>query len=442
MPASIFDSAIYADLLGDTELGQIFSETAELGAMLEVEGALARAQGALGIIPEAAAGFLHGACRDLALDPADLAAATGHDAVPVPALVAAVRAALAVPEHAAWLHFGATSQDIVDTALILRLRQVAAILDARLAALTAALGGLAEAHADLPMLARTYGQAAVPTTFGATVATWGMPLLRHRERLRQLLPRLLVVSLSGAAGTLAAMGGKGPDVRAALAAGLDLGDPGESWHAARDRVAEFAGWCGGVTASIGKMAEDILLLARSPGAEVTLAAAGISSTMPQKQNPVAPSVAAALCRFAHALTGAVEASAVHREARDGAAWIGEWLALPQLCLATGRALSIARATACALAPDAAALRRPLEEGARLWSAEALVFALAKRRPRPEAEAIAKALVAEAVATGAPLAALAARSLPDVDWNARLVPEALLGEAPALARRFATAAAAG
>lgn len=439
MPASPLDSALYGKLFGDAEVARLFTDTAEVRAMLLVEGALARVQGRLGLIPETSGAFLHRAAMEVQVDPAGLAEATARNAVPVPGLVTATRKVLEAPEHAAWLHFGATSQDIVDTGLVLRLRQAIAIQEARLSALIGALGRLADAHAHLPMLARTYGQGAVPTTFGATVAGWGAPLLRHGERLGQLKPRLLVVSLSGAAGTLSALGEKGPAVRAGLAEALGLSDPGESWHSARDSVAEYAGWCAGLCASLGKIGEDLLLMTATGRGEVVLGAAGGSSTMPQKANPVGPSALVALSRLVQALNAAVQSAAMHREARDGAAWMTEWLALPQLVLATGKALALAGDIAGTLTPVPEALRHPLDEGLRLWSAEALTFALTETMPRPEAEARAKALVRQAQAEGTPLPLLAERAHPGADLAARLSPEALLGEAPALARRFADAA---
>lgn len=439
MPASPLDSVLYGALFGDTELAPLFTDEAEIAAMLRVEAALAGAQGGLGLIPEASAAFLGQACPGLRVDPAGLAAATGRNAVPVPALVAAARQALAAPEHGQWLHFGATSQDIADTALVLRLREAIGAFEARLAALIRALGALAAAHAELPMMARTYGQDAVPTSFGATAAGWGAPLLRHRERLAELKPRLLVVSLSGAAGTLSAMGPRGPEVRARLAQALDLADPQESWHASRDRIGALAGWMAGLSASLGKIGEDLILMAGTSRGEVRLGASGASSTMPQKQNPVGPSALVALARLALALNGALQAAASPREARDGAAWMTEWLTLPQLCLATGKELTIAAELAATLAPDAAALRRPLDEGLRLWTAEALTFALGEALPRPEAEAAVKAMIADALAGGTPLPDLAASRYPDQVSAARLAPESLLGEAPALARRFAEAA---
>ena len=437
MPASPIDSGLYGALFGDPELARLFSDSAEVRAMLLVEGALAEAQGKLGLIPETAAAFLKRACAEVQVDPTALAETTATNAVPVPGLVAATRKALEAPDHAAWLHFGATSQDIMDTALTLRLRQVTRIMGDRLAGALKALGKMAEAHADLPMMARTYGQAAVPSTFGAAVASWGSPLLRHLDRLYEVPPRLLVVSLSGAAGTLSAMGDKGPEVRKLLAQSLDLSDPEESWHSSRDRIAEFAGWMTALAASLGKMGEDLILMTMR--GEVSLKGAGGSSTMPQKQNPVGPSVLSALARHATGLNVTLQSAALHREARDGAAWMSEWLTLPQLILTTGRALTLAQDVAGALTPDADGLRAPLDAPPQAWAAEALTFALAETMPRPEAQDASKALVAEALKTNAPLPALAAQKFPGTDWAAKLAPEALLGEAPALARRFAARA---
>ena len=173
MPASIADSAIYRGLFGDEDTARLFSDTAELRAMLLVEGALARVQGALGVIPAEAGTFLHRAASEVQIDPAALRGQTAQDGVPVPALVAAFRKAAGAPDHAPYAHWGATSQDIMDTGLALRLKRVLELWEDRLRALLAALATLAEAHADLPMAARTYGQIATPTSFGALAQAGG-----------------------------------------------------------------------------------------------------------------------------------------------------------------------------------------------------------------------------------------------------------------------------
>lgn len=429
MPASPLDSRIYAGLFGDAEVAALFTDSAELRAMLLVEGALARVQGDLGLIPRDAAAFIDRASREVQIDPTALADSVAVNGVPVPGLLAAFRKAAEAPELMRWLHWGATSQDIVDTALALRLRRVLALWGARLDALIACLGKLAADHADLPMAARTYGQAAVPTTFGAQVASWGRPLLRHRKKLDAIKPEVLKVSLSGAAGTLSAME-RGPEVRAALARALDMEDPGASWHAERDGIAALASWCAGLLATLAKLGEDLLLLTQTGIAEVRISGAGGSSTMPQKQNPVGPSVLLALARHGQGLAGTLVAAGVHRQARDGAAWFTEWLTLPQLAQVTARAVALGEDIAARLRPSAEEMARGLSAEGGAIHAEALTFALAARLPRAQAEAEIKRLLA----AGGDLRAAFAVAFPDLQ-----LPPVLVGEAPAEARAFAAAA---
>ena len=436
MAVSPFDSALYRDLFTDPDLRPLFTDTAELRAMLLVEGTLAKVQGKLGIIPPESGEFIHRASLEIQLDPAALAAETGRSGVCVPALVAAFRKAMDAPEHAQYVHWGATSQDIIDTALILRLRQALAKMDARLVALIRALGGLAGEHARLAMAARTWGQYATPTTFGAVVASWGRPLLRHRLRLIERRPRLLRLSLSGAAGTLSVLGEKGPQVAREMASALGLEPPEGSWHGERDCIGELAGWCAGLAASLGKMGEDLLILTRSEIGEVALCGGGGSSTMPQKSNPVLPSLLVTLARFTAAQESAARAAVPHREQRDGAAWMLEWLSLPPLVMATGRALQAAEDLAGGISPRADAMRAHLEADGGMMLAEALSFALAAHMPRPEAQAAVKALAMQAKEEGRSLLDLARERWPKIDFAARLTPEARLGQAPAEAEAFA------
>jgi 3-carboxy-cis,cis-muconate cycloisomerase len=430
MPAAPADSAIYRELFGDAETASFFSDAAEVQAMLRVEAALAQVQGDLGLIPGDAAARIVQALDQARIDPAGLAAATARNGVPVPGLLAAVREAAGPLDG---LHGGATSQDIVDTALALRLAPVLDLWACRLDDVIAGLGALAARHADLPMAARTYGQAAVPTTFGAVVAAWGRPLIRHRVRLVAVRADVLCISLGGAAGTLSAMGTRGPEVRAALALALGLKDAGPGGHSERDGIVAVGQWMAGLTASLGKMAEDLLLATQTGIAEVTLTDGGGSSTMPQKHNPVGPSVLLALARQVAGLSATLTGAALHRQQRDGAAWFTEWLTLPQMCISTGRALTLARDMARAVAPDPAAMARGLTAGAGTIHAEALTFALTTRMTRVEAEQVVKALCARAIATGPDLLALAAADWPDLTINTGT------GQAAADARAFAAAA---
>lgn len=441
MPASPSDSSIYRALFSDDETAQLFTDSAELRAMMIVEGTLAKVQGALGILPADAAAYLGRAGLELQLDPAGLAMETARDGVPVPALVAAFRKSAGAPEMTTWLHWGATSQDIMDTALALRLKRMLALWETRLDSLIAILRALAAAHADLPMAGRTYGQAAVPSSFGALVASWGRPLLRHRARLSGVKTDVLKASLSGAAGTSAALGLRAAEVRAGLAQALGLADPGASWHAERDGIIALGGWMAGLTASLGKMGEDLVLLTQTGIAEVGIAGAGGSSTMPHKQNPVGPSVLVALARQVAGLAATLDGAGVHRLQRDGAAWFTEWLTLPQMCISTGRALGLAADLAGRITPDAAAMEHGLAAGQGTLVAEALTFALAERLTRPEAAAKVAALSREAMAGGPPLLSLAARDFPDRNWAEELTGSKLMGDAPAEARAFAKAASA-
>ncbi len=440
MAVSPFESQVFRGLFHDAEAGQLFADSAELRAMLIVEGALAKVQGGLGLIPETSAQAIHRASLEIQLDPGGLAAETGQSAVMVPALVKAFRAAMQAPEHAQYVHWGATSQDIIDTALVLRLRQVVTLLDKRLATTAAALGRLAANHAETPMAARTWAQTATPTSFGAVCAAWGRPLLTHRARLAELRPRLLRVSLAGASGTLSAMGDKGPGVADGLAEALGLDRADGAWHGTRDGIAEFANWCALVAGSLAKMGEDLVLLTQSDTGEVRLGAGGGSSTMPQKQNPVQPSLLAALGRFAAAQQAAISGAMAHRQQRDGVAWMVEWLTLPQLVMATARGLAVAGELAETIAPDPARMAANLDgDGLGLIHAEALSFALARHMPRPDAQAAVKALCQQALAAGTPLADLARARWPEADLAGVFDPAAQLGQAPAEARAFAQAA---
>ncbi len=435
MPASPADSAIYRSLFGDGQAAALFTDSAEIRAMLLVEGALAGVQGTLGLIPAEAAAFIDRMSQEVQIDPAALGPETSRNGVPVPALLAAFRKTAGAPGLMQYLHWGATSQDIIDTALALRLRRLLLVWEDRLTALLSQLADLAETHADLPMAARTYGQHATPTTFGAVVAGWGWPLIGWRDDLPALRTALLQVSLSGAAGTLSAMGEQGPAVRAGLAQALGLADPGHSRHSDRSGVARLAGFAAGLSGSLGKLGEDLILLTQSGIAEVRLSGAGGSSTMPQKENPVAPSAMVALSRQGIGLAGTLQGTALHRQQRDGAAWFTEWLTLPQLCLSTSRLLSLALETVTTLQPDPAGMARPLTEGPGLINAEALAFTLARHMPRPEAQAAVARMCRTAQATGQSLASLMADAFPDIPWS----PAASTGTGPEEARAFAARA---
>ncbi|WP_300059458.1 lyase family protein [uncultured Roseobacter sp.] len=433
MAASVFDSPLQAQLFPTGEAGRLFSDSAALRAMLLVEGALAKAQGALGIIPEISAAAIHRATLEIQIDPGALASSTGENGVSVPGLLAAFRAEMNAPEHAQYVHWGATSQDIIDTGLMLRLRQCLALAESDLRAVLAALAEQAGTHADVPMAGRTYAQQATPTTWGAVLASWGAPLLDGLAALDDLRGRSLWVSLSGAAGTSAALGDQAPALRAALAEGLGLRDPGRSWHTDRGPLLRISSWMAEVTAALAAMGQSLIALAATEVAEVTLGAFGASSTMPNKQNPVGPSVLVALSHQMGGLMSGLQAAAVHQHQRDGAAWFTEWMVMPQIALTTAASLQKARAVLDGLQPVPARMADTLGQG--LAHAEALSFALAAQMQRAEAQRTAKALCRQAAETGTSLAEIALSQHPELPSDL-FDPRAQLGQAPEAARAFA------
>ncbi len=435
MAVTPFDSGLYRDLFHDPEIGSLFSDSAELRAMMLVEGALAKAQGGLGIIPELSAAFIERSTREIQIDPGGLAAETGQNGIPVPALVKAMRKAMEAPEHAQFLHWGATTQDIMDTALALRLRQVLALFEKRLDAVLAQLADLAQAHAALPMAGRTWMQVATPTSFGAVVASWGLPLVDLRGGLDSVRAGCLNVSLSGAAGTGAAYGPQAAELRAALAAELRLGQRPVSWHSARHGMAGLSAWATQVSASLAKMGEDILLMSQSGVGELRLGGGGSSSTMPQKQNPVLPSLLGALARGVIGANTTLQGAAIHRQQRDAAAWMSEWMALGQVCMGLGRGLAVAEQMLGTIAPDAEAMLAGIDDGRGLIYAEALQFALTDRMSRPDAQAAVKALCLSVIADGGNLRDAALAKWEDPGLAALFTPQAQLGLAPADARAF-------
>lgn len=435
MAASVFDSPLHAQLFPVGETGRLFSDTAAIRAMLLVEGALAKVQGGLGVIPELSAAAIHRASMEIQIDPGAIAKATGQNGVSVPGLVAAFRDEMKAPEHAQYVHWGATSQDIIDTGLMLRLRQALSLVETDLREILQTLAREAEAHALLPMVARTYAQHATPTSWGAVLAGFGAPLLDAIAGLESLRASSLWVSLSGAAGTGAALGPKASETRAGLADALGLADPRCSWHVDRTPILRIADWLGQVMASLGAMAQTLIGLASSDCRELGLGASGASSTMPQKQNPVGPSAILALSHQFTGLRAAMQTAAMHQYQRDGAAWFTEWLVLPQLVLSAASALSHARTLTAGITPHPVQMHATLEGNLGLIHAETLSFALADSMPRPEAQQVTKALCREAQQKNAPLKDLAMARYPDLPEET-FDPGAHLGTAPSDALRFA------
>jgi 3-carboxy-cis,cis-muconate cycloisomerase len=338
MSVSVFDHPWLAALLGDEEVARHFSAEAELRAMLEFEVALAMAEAELGVVPMEAAQAIAAAALNFRPDLPALAAGTARDGMVVPEWVAQLRRVVA-PPHGAHVHFGATSQDVLDTSLILRLKPVVERLAAQINTLDLRLADLARDHGAVSLMGRTRMQRALPITWADKIAAWRAPLTRHHKRLQELKPRLLVVQFGGPVGTLDKLGDKGPSVAAALASRLDLAVPAGSWHNARDTLAEFAGWLSLLTGNLGKIGQDIALMAQNEIADVAVTGAGHSSAMPHKENPVLAETLVTLARFNATQVSAMHHALVHEQERSGTAWTLEWMVLPQMVVTAGAALA-------------------------------------------------------------------------------------------------------
>lgn len=389
-----FSSPLLGPLRADAHTLEQLGDGAVIAAWIQVEIALAKVQGELGVIPATAAADIVATLPALTIAPASLAVGAARDGVAIPALVAQLRAAL--PAAAAdYLHWGATSQDIVDTGLMLRLRTLCTAQRAALHRINTLLAALADRHRQVPAAARTRFQQAVPTSFGLKAAQWLAPLLRQLQRLDQLEPRLLVLQFGGAAGNLGALGAQGAALLPALAAELGLGLAPLPWHNQRDTLVEYAGWLALTSGCLGKLGQDLLLLAQSEIGEVQWLAAGSSSTMPQKNNPVAAEALVALARYNTQQAAAMQQALLHANERDGSAWSLEWLVLPTMLAATAAALHGAEQCLAELRPNPAAMRANLDAGGGSIMAEAAGFALAQQLGPGAARALLRVACAEA-----------------------------------------------
>ena len=338
MAVSAFDHPLLSGLFGDSEVEAHLGFNAELAAMLRFEIALAEAEAEAGVVPRGAENAIADALADFKPDMAALRNGVARDGVVVPELVRQIRERIGGP-HADRLHFGATSQDVIDTALVLRLKPVLDLFERRLDKLAERFGQLDERFGKKPLMGRTRMQAAIPITVGDRIRSWRHPLLRHRAHLEELRPSLLVVQFGGAAGTLDKLGGKGVAVRTALSKRLGLTDAPQ-WQSQRDRMVEFANFLSLITGSLGKFGQDVALMAQA-GDEIALSGGGGSSAMPHKQNPVEAEILVTLARFNATQLSGMHHALIHEQERSGSAWSLEWLILPQMIVATGSALRLA-----------------------------------------------------------------------------------------------------
>jgi 3-carboxy-cis,cis-muconate cycloisomerase len=387
---------IFERFLSTPEMLAVFDGAQMVQAMLAFEAALARAEAAEGLVPEAAATVIAAACRAERFDLDALAAdgaSAGSIAIP---LVRQLTAAVARQDPAAanWVHWGSTSQDTIDTAMVLLTRRALALVDGSVAALAAALLELAARHGDAVMLGRTLLQPAQVTSLSCKLVSWVAPLVRSRVRLRQAADAALQLQLGGAVGTLAVLGERGAAVARRMAEELGLALPPGAWHTQRDSWVALGCEVGVLCGSLGKIAQDLALLAQGEVAEMAEPAAGPqgqsrggSSAMPNKRNPVAAMVALAAALRAPQRVAALLAAMPQQHERGLGNWqaeLAEWPAL--FAAAHGSAEALATAAA-GLEVDVARMRRNIEAQHGLVFAEALALRLAAHLGKPRAQAL-------------------------------------------------------
>jgi len=333
-----FNAPLLSDLLGDREIAAQFSVKADIHAMLEFESALAKAQSAQGLIPNDASALIVEACDNFEPDMQALQDAVATDGMAAPEFVRQLRASCA-EDAKDYLHFGSTSQDVVDTSLTLRLKNVNAVLRAGLQRVISALQAMLDKHGNRELMGRTRMQAALPVTVARRVTQWVQPLQSRLRELETIAISVEAIQLGGPVGTLGKMKDRGDVVRKQMADQLGLSDPGNCWHTDRARLLNYCNWLSMTSSSFGKLGQDFALMAQNELAEVSFASAGSSSAMAHKQNPVKAEILVTLAKFAASLNSGMQQSAVHEQERSGVNWTLEWMLVPQLCVATGAGLN-------------------------------------------------------------------------------------------------------
>jgi 3-carboxy-cis,cis-muconate cycloisomerase len=341
MPTNLIDSAIFRDVYGTPEMRAVFDDRALVQAWLDVEAALAGAEAEVGLIPTEAAEEIVAHCRAELIDLDQLKSQTELVGYPILPLVRQVEKHCR-DDLGAYIHWGATTQDITDTGTILQLARARDLLLERLGHIEVVLAGLAREHRDTVMAGRTHGQQAAPITLGYKLAVWLAELRRHRERFEDAADRLLVGQFAGAVGTLASLGGPGLEVQALMLRSLGLGAPPISWHTARDSLAEFACLLALLCTTLGKIAQEVALLQKTETAELEEGyepGRGGSSTMPQKRNPIACEAILDITKQVRARVGpAIEDMLQDHERKTGRYHL-EWGLLPEMCVLSHAALT-------------------------------------------------------------------------------------------------------
>ena len=431
----------------------LFSDRSRLQRMLDFESALARAEARCGVIPAAVVPAIAKQCDAAAFDIEALAAATakaGNPAIPLVKMLTQ-RVAAVDAEAARWVHWGATSQDVMDTGLVLQQRDAFHFLNAGLNDLVTVLADLVRGHRHSVLPGRTWLQQAVPVTFGYKAAAWLDAVLRCRSRLREVLPRLMVLQFGGAAGTLASLDARGLDVAQALGAELGLSVPAIPWHSSRDRIAEAGSVVALLAGTLGKIARDLSLMSQTEVGEVFEPAEegrGGSSTMPHKRNPVGCSVAISASVRIPGLVATLLAALPQEHERGLGNWPAEWETLPEIFMLTAGSLAAMTQVLAGLEVDAQRMRRNLDLSQGLLFAERVTFRLAEQLGKHAAHELTTLACQRAVAAGKGLKETLAAdakvmgALTAADLDALFDPAAALGSTQAFIDRVLAAAVQG
>src|SRR5262249_38603150 len=372
VPATtVLDSALFRDALGTPAMRDVFSDHALVARYIQVEIALAKAEARCGVIPPDAAEAIAKPPGISALDFDLLRQETDNVGYPILPLVHQISKQCG--DAGRYVHWGATTQDIMDTAVVLQVREGLRIIEEDIAALRTILADLSKRYRDTPMAGRTHLQQALPITFGYKTAIWLAQFDRHAERLEQLKPRVLAGQFAGAAGPLASLGGKGVEVQQALCEELGLGVPGSTWHVARDGLAEVVNFLALVTGSLGKIALDIMIMASTEFAEAYepfVKGRGASSTMPQKRNPISSELMLAAAKAVRQHSGLMLDASIQDFERATGPWHAEWIAVPESFVLTAGALHQAKFALGGLIVDEAQMAKNLDISRGLIVAEA------------------------------------------------------------------------
>jgi 3-carboxy-cis,cis-muconate cycloisomerase len=411
MPATAIDSAIFRDIFGTEAMRAVFSDERRIQYYLDIEAALARVQARLGVIPREAAEEICRHCRVEEFDMARLKAQTERIGYPVLPVVQQL-VALCDRGLGEWCHWGATTQDITDTATVMQIRDALDLVERDLEAIAGSLAHLARRYRDTPMAARSNLQQAVPITFGYKAAVLLAGFQRHLERLRELRPRVLVGEFGGAAGNLSSLGARGLEVQAGLMAELGLGQPEIAWHTMRDRIAEVGCFLGLVTGTLGKVSMDVKLMMQTEVEEVFEPFAegrGSSSTMPQKRNPISSAYIHACVSVARQHVAALLDAMVEDHERSTGPWEIEWIVLPEIFAMAAGALAQGRFVLGGLQVDPERMRKNLEATRGLVVSEAVMMGLGPALGRQRAHDLVYDICREVLRSGRPFLDLLAEN---------------------------------